>query len=233
MAILTLALAKAQVAQVIGNPTDTDLLSEAGAEIQRVVEELNLKDLDWNAAETTIATIIGTAEYALPADFRKIYSVRLATNKRYLKYIEQRMWDRVIADPTSNRTPVGYNIFPRTSNTVALLRVLPPPSQVENMTVKYYSLMDTPSVDGTALDIVERYQGYIIYQAKANLLANHAENESRIAFWQGRADRMFADMLNESQVQPDMDEGMVPAAAAASVFPLDHPAAILQLYDGF
>jgi hypothetical protein len=223
MAILTFAQAKAQVAQAIGNATDTDALTEAGAEIQRVVEELNLKDLDWLTAEQTIALVVGTDEYNLNTDFRKIYSVRLETNKRPLKYIEQRVWDRSIYDQTSNRTPWGYNIFPRSSNTVAQIRVLPPPASVENILVKYYKLMATPSVDGTALDIVERYQAWIIYQARANILANHGENDSRIMYWQGKADRMLALMLDESQVQPDNDEGFRPGFTGDRVFPGDVP----------
>jgi hypothetical protein len=223
MAILTFAQAKAQVAQAIGNATDTDALTEAGAEIQRVVEELNLKDLDWLTAEQTIALVVGTDEYNLNTDFRKIYSVRLETNKRPLKYIEQRVWDRSIYDQISNRTPWGYNIFPRSSNTVAQIRVLPPPASVENILVKYYKLMATPSVDGTALDIVERYQAWIIYQARANILANHGENDSRIMYWQGKADRMLALMLDESQVQPDNDEGFRPGFTGDRVFPGDVP----------
>jgi hypothetical protein len=223
MAILTFAQAKAQVAQAIGNATDADALTEAGAEIQRVVEELNLKDLDWLTAEQTIALVVGTDEYNLNTDFRKIYSVRLETNKRPLKYIEQRVWDRSIYDQTSNRTPWGYNIFPRSSNTVAQIRVLPPPASVENILVKYYKLMATPSVDGTALDIVERYQAWIIYQARANILANHGENDSRIMYWQGKADRMLALMLDESQVQPDNDEGFRPGFTGDRVFPGDVP----------
>ncbi len=223
MAILTFAQAKAQVAQTIGNSTDTDALTEAGAEIQRVVEELNLKDLDWLTAEQTIPLVVGTDEYNLSADFRKVYSVRLETNKRPLKYIEQRVWDRSIYDQTSNRTPWGYNIFPRSSNTVAQIRILPPPASVENILVKYYKLMATPSVDGTALDIVERYQAWIIYQARANILANHGENDSRIMYWQGKADRMLALMLDESQVQPDNDEGFRPGFTGDRVFPGDVP----------
>ena len=223
MAILTYGAAKALVAQVLGNSTDTDLLTEAGAEIQRVVEELNLKDLDWLATSQTIPLVIGTADYNLNSNFRKVYSVRLESNKRVLTYIEQREWDRTIYDQTSNRTPFGYNIFPRTSNTQAQIRFLPTPAGVENATVKYYKAMDTPSVDGTALDIVERYQGWIIYQAKANILANHGENDSRIMFWQNKADRMLADMLNESQVQPDDDEGMMPGAMGTGKFPVETP----------
>lgn len=223
MAILTFAQAKAQVAQAIGNSTDTDALTEAGSEIQRVVEELNLKDMDWMTAEQTIPLVAGTDEYNLNADFRKIYSVRLETNKRPLKYIEQRVWDRSIYDQTSNRTPWGYNIFPRSSNTVAQIRILPPPASVENILVKYYKLMTSPSVDGTALDIVERYQAWIIYQARANILANHGENDARIGFWQGKADRMLAQMLDESQVQPDNDEGFRPGFTGDRVFPGDVP----------
>jgi hypothetical protein len=83
--------------------------------------------------------------------------------------------------------------------------------------------MATPSVDGTALDIVERYQAWIIYQARANILANHGENDSRIMYWQGKADRMLALMLDESQVQPDNDEGFRPGFTGDRVFPGDVP----------
>lgn len=233
MAIYTFAQAKAQVARIIGNEADTNLLTEAGDEINRVVDELNLKDLDWLTAEETIPLVAGTDTYNLAANFRKVYNVRLETTRLVLKYIEQRAWERVVWDVTSSRTPVGYNIFSRSSNTVAQIQVLPPPSSVENLIVKYYRLMTNPSVDGTALDIVERYQGYIIYQAKANILANHGQNESRINFWQARADRMLADMLNESQVQPDQDEGMQPGHSFSPSFPLDHPATVLHFYDGY
>ena len=223
MAIYTLAQAAALIAQTAGNATDTDLLSEAKDEIRHVVDELNLKDLDWLASSQTIPLVVGTSDYNLSSDFRKVYSVRLETNRRVLSYIEQREWDRAIYDQTSNRTPYGYNIFPRTSNTQAQIRILPTPASVENAIVKYYKLMTVPTVDGTALDIVERYQAYIIYQARANVLANHGENESRVQFWQGKADRMLADMLNESQAQPDDDEGMMPGSMGTPKFPIDTP----------
>jgi hypothetical protein len=42
-------------------------------------------------------------------------------------------------------------------------------------------------------------------------------------YWQGKADRMLALMLDESQVQPDNDEGFRPGFTGDRVFPGDVP----------
>lgn len=233
MAILTYAQAQAQVASVLGNSTDTDLLAEAANEINHAISELNMRDWEWLLTFEDIAVVAGTEDYTFTnSDMRKVYDVRLLGNKRALMPIDQRLWDRVSSDPATRGIPFGYTII-RTSTTVSKIRLIPPPASTDTARVRYYKLITTPSAGGTALDIVERYQPWILWQAKASILQNHGENSERSAYWQARADRFLAQMIEEDKYMPDHDQGMLPAAAASFRYPLDSVANILTEIDGF
>jgi hypothetical protein len=192
-----------------------------------------MRDWEWLLTFEDIVLVAGTEDYTFTAgDMRKVYDARLLGNKRPLMHIPQRLWDRVASDPSSNGTPFSYTIL-RTSNTVSKIRFIPPPGAADTARVRYYKLIATPSVDGTALDIVERYQPWAIMQARATLLQNHSENEGRAQYYQARADRFLQMMIQEDQFSPDQDEGFLPAAAASFRYPLDSVANILAEIDGF
>jgi hypothetical protein len=231
MAIYTWAEAKAQVAKVLGNSTDATLLSEAGDAIQRAFDKLEKHDFEWLFKETVpspstptdIAIVANTTDYNLPADFRKVYSCRTITNdKRPLQYVSQRKWDKHTWDQASYQFLFGYNIIPRSSNTQAQIRFMGTPSRADTARVRYYRTLIRPSVDGTALDVVERYQDWIIYYARFMVLVEHREMDAGL-FWKGMADEIWREMTNEDQIQPDQDDYMLPGAAASPTFPPTHP----------
>ena len=241
MAIYTYAQAKAQVAKILGNSADTTLLSEAGDAIQRAFDKLDKTDLEWGIKETVpspgtptdLAIVAGTTDYNLPSDFRKIYSARFITNdKRPLKYLSQRDWDRTTWDQSSLQYVAYYSIFPRSSNTQAQVRLYGVPARSDNMRVRYYRTLTRPTVDGTALDIVERYQDWVIYYSRFLLLAEHGERETQAMFWKGMADEMWGLMVNEDQTQPDQTQYMMPGSIDSPNFPPSHPYYTLLQQDG-
>jgi len=236
MAILTYAQAKAQVAKVVGNQADTTILSEAGDAIQRAFDKLDKNDFEWTFKETSgasdISIVAGTTDYNLPADFRKVYSCRTITNdKRPLQYVSQRAWDKHTWDQTSYQFLFAYNIIPRGSNTQDKIRVIGTPSRSDTLRVRYYRTLTRPSTDGTALDIVERYQDWVIFYSRYLVLAEHREMDTAM-FWKGMADEMWGMMTSEDQIQPEEDTNMVPGALAAPTFPPTHPYYTLLQQDG-
>lgn len=241
MAILTYAQAKAQVAKLLGSSSDTTLLSEAGDAIQRAFDKLEKADFEWLIDETVpspstptdIDIVAGTSDYNLPSDFRKVYSCRfLAGDKRPLIYVEQRLWDRTSWDQSAYQYTFGYNILPRSSNTQAQVRLLGPPAAANTLRVRYYRTLTRPSADGTALDVVERYQDWIIYYARFLVMAEHGEREGQMMLWKSLADEQWAMMSNEDQIQPDRDDYLLPGYIAAPTFPPSHPYYTLTQLDG-
>lgn len=225
MAILTFAQAKAQVAKVQGRSSDADLLTEAGEEIQRVFEELNLWDLEFLRTSQNVSVLMGTQDYNLNANARKIYSVRLVNGTRPIAYLEQRDWDRIALDQTEAGTIQAYTLI-RSSNTQVQLRFFPIPAEADTAVVLYYRLLTSPSVDGDALDIIERYQTWIIYQSRSNILAAHGDIE-RASYWQERADRMYRKLRQEDFDAPDRLADLRPGATSPW-FPSDHPSNYLR-----
>lgn len=226
MPILTYSQAQAQVAKVSGRSTDADLLAEAGEEIIRVLDELTLEDFQWLLTTgTPIPLVQGTQDYDLPANYRRMYTARLQTGNRPLTYVDQREWDRYVLDQTSQGSPTGYTIF-RSTNTQERIRIFPIPAQADNLIFLYHRVITTPSAGGTALDIPERYQTYVIYQARANLIASGHPNETDREYWQARADRYYRKLKHEDQ---DADRPAAFRPGDSSPLPADHPS--LWLYD--
>jgi hypothetical protein len=204
----------------------TDLLTEAGEEIIRVLDELTLEDLQWLlVAGTPIPLVAGTQDYNLPANYRRMYTARLETGQRPLTYVDQREWDRYVLNQTAAGSPTAYTIL-RTSNTQEQIRIFPIPQQDDNLIFLYHRLIVTPSAGGTALDIPERYQTYVIYASRANLIASGHPNETDRDYWQGRADRYFRKLKHEDQ---DADRPAAFRPGDSSPLPADHPS--LWLYD--
>jgi len=225
MAIYTYSQMQAQVAKVLGRATDADLLTEAADEIIRVLDELGLNDFQWLLKPgTPIPLVANTQDYNLPSDYRRMYTVRLGTGNRPLAYVDQREWDRYVLNQATPGTPMGYTII-RTTNTQEQIRIFPIPSQADTLVFLYHRLITTPSVGGTAVDIPERYQTYVIYQARANLIFSHP-NEQGGEIWQARADRYLKKMQHEDQ---DADRPAAFRPGDASPLPADHPS--LWLYD--
>jgi len=225
-----------QVARVLGNKSDSDLQDEAKDAIKAVIDDLNSEwDFEFNLTTTTVTLVADTKTYSVGTskDLKKIFNIYSQTNNWSLHYINQRLWDRVVADSDSSGTVIGYNLINQTlgASEEKKLSLLYTPSAADTLTVWYYRLIDTPSADSDLLDVPQAYQRYIIYAAKAMILADHDSNENRVAFWQRMADRRLQRIKWTDIHHPDADEGFLAPKVASAVFPLDHPvSAILQSY---
>lgn len=225
-----------QVARTIGNKSDSDAQDEAKDAIKAVIDDLNTEwDFEFNLTTVDVTLEADTRDYSVgeAKDLKKIYNIYSQSNNWSLHYISQRLWDRVVSTSDQVGTVVGYNLISQTlgASEEKKLRVLYTPSATETLTAWYYRLIDTPSADADLLDLPQAYQRYLIYAAKAQVLADHGENDNRIAYWEGKAERKLQRMKWTDQEHPDADVGFLPPKVASAVFPLDHPvAAILQSY---
>ena len=225
-----------QVARTLGSKDDSDLQDEAKDAIKAVIDDLNTEwDFEFNLTTVDVTLEAATRDYSVgeAKDLKKIYNIYSQTNNWSLHYINQRLWDRVVSTSDQGGTVVGYNLISQTlgASEEKKLRLLYTPSATETLTVWYYRLIDTPSADADLLDLPQAYQRYILYAAKTQVLADHGENENRIAFWERMATKLLQRMKWTDQEHPDADVGFLPPKVASAVFPLDHPvAAILQSY---
>ena len=58
-------------------------------------------------------------------------------------------------------------------------------------------------------------------------------NEDRIAYWQGKADRLLMQMKSDDQEHPDRDLGFSTARDRVGAYDLTHPYAALLALDGW
>jgi len=232
--------AKQLVARAIGDVTDETLLDEAGDLILASLEELSLHHWEFLLkTAATIAVVAGTADYELPSDCQKPYTARLGTNQRPLAYAEQRDYDRIVTVVTTG-TPTHFTMFPGTVATGATpqhskttIRLIPTPTSTDTLILKYYRPLGIINDDGDTLDLPRRYQYWPIYQAKAMMLSDHGGNEDRIAYWQGKADRLLMQMKSDDQEHPDRDLGFSTARDRVGAYDLTHPYAALLALDGW
>lgn len=233
---LTYLQAYTQVARVLGNENDTDLQSEAQDAIQEAIDDLNAEhDWSFTLTEQNVTLSAGTADYSVGSnkDLKKVENVYLQNNNWSLVYIPEKLWKRIVSDFDQNGPVVGYNLLPVTvgASEEQQIRFRYTPGATDTAVVTYYKLIASPSADADYLQMPQRFQRWVIYQAKAHVLANNSDNEPRLSFWQQKADRQLQRIKWADSHQPDQDETMFPAVVSSAVFPYDHPiAALLRDY---
>jgi len=235
--LLTISEAARRVARVIGGQNDNDVLDEAEDAILAAIEDLNLA-WDWEFLRKTysITAVADTADYALPTDLRAVYSLR-DSNGTPLRPFSQRDYDRVAAQQSTG-TPYGYNLFPSSTvealdpqHTQINLRLIPTPSSGDTLTLKYYRRTVMYTSIGT-IDLPRQYQHWVIYAAKAMVLADHGGESDRAAFWMRKAERMLQLMkFSDLDQMTDQTPGFSPDDY--SLPDLSHPRTALFLTDGF
>ena len=229
------------VASAIGDAADTAILEEAANLILASLEELSLHKWEFlRRIQTISVTSALGADYSLNSDFVKVYDLRFTTGSQVpLTYLRQRDYDRMSTSQTTG-TPTHYTLFPGSAQIAAdpqhsttTIRFIPGPSASATAVLKYYRGMAIVDDDGDTLDLPRRYQYWPVYQAKAMILADHGKENSRISYWQGKADRLISQMKSDDQEETDEDLGFMSQRESVGAFDRTHPYAALAELDGF
>ena len=238
--LLTVIEASRRVARVVGGGNNVEVLDEAEDAILAALEELNVAwDWDFLRQTTTITLVDGTADYNLPTNHRSIYDVRLTSNAIPLRPFRQRDYDRITSQPTSG-TPIGYNVFPSSAvealdpqHTGMSIRFIPTPSMSDTATVKYYRRTSVLTSTGYTIDLPRQYQFWVVYAAKAMILADRGGDWDRATFWQKKADRLLQLMKFDDQSRLTDNEGDGFKPGDFGILDLSHPQTALWAIDGF
>lgn len=236
--LLSLNEAARRVARVIGGPNDLDVLDESEDAIIAALEDLNVAwDWDFLRKTTTVSITSGTRDYALPTDCRSIYHVRLASGIS-LSPMRERDYRRATASSIEG-TPFAYNVFPSTTvedldpqHTRQNIRFIPTPAASDTATILYYRRTLTVTQLGYTIDLPRQYQHWVIYQAKAMVLADHGGEFDRAAFWQRKADRQLQLMKWDDQNRLT-DEVVGFQTEEYNPIDMSHPYVALHALDGF
>lgn len=165
---------------------DTDYLSDAevDATVNEVYRELAGAD-DWPFLMRTheVATVAGTAEYALPATFRRFTSANIVGSER--RALDQRPAIELDAlDTVDDDEPEWFAQVADASGQRILL--WPTPDAVYTVTLRGYVEVDDLSA-GTSPVWSEEFHPLIAYGAAARLLAEEGDDS-------GRAERYEAEL---------------------------------------
>jgi hypothetical protein len=145
--------------------------------------------------------------YPVPADYRRMYSIRMYTNGSTLRPIGRRFYERSITNTEFVAgTPVGYDVSPIASR--SKVKLLPAPGYADAMGMRYYRRMFVASTSGDSnfLDIPQDYEPYMIAWAKWHFLTDKGEGRSQqAATWLAFAQEGVKKMLSDQIRQPDED----------------------------
>lgn len=159
----------------------------------------------------TTATFV-RRDYALPSDFKWIYSVRLGSNPRTLIPLPTRLYDRQLADQAGTAVPVMYSLFPVGAD--GKIRLMRSPSAADTLTIKYYRRITTSYTDSDALDLPQDQEFAVIAMAKAFYLNDKVSADGgrdRQQFWWSLANEEMTRAIAADATVPDEDTSLVPS----------------------
>lgn len=144
--------------------------------------------------------------YALPADWKKAYTVRLLASNRPLRNVRRRVVDRTQMFVFNTSIPWGYDIYGVAGK--GKIRVVDPPSQPDAMKLNYYRRI-TPAnavTDGTTLDFPMDSEPYLLAWSKWHFLVDKSEGRGeQLATWMTFSREGIKTMLAEQTNYPDED----------------------------
>jgi len=201
------AKAKRFVARAIGGgtPNDEDL-SEAADWINLGIDEMNRRRT-WKALQkesADIAVSSGTDSYDLPSDLNHIYAVRMiGSNDRPLHPVETRDMNRAVYGDldTYSGVPRFYTTFLTGENNQ--IQVFPVPGADDTLRVYYFRLITELTMDEETLNFPKKWRSAILYKARANMLADHDAETSRLRYWMQEAERAFRQARADDTTRPD------------------------------
>ncbi len=203
MALSVVQARKLIAKSVKGGANDQDLKNDAMEALILALSELNTDHCyEFLATAVTLTSTAGTADYTVPSNLLKVYSVLWGADYE-LAYRSQRVDDRFRPDKTSN-SPLGYNLYPL--GALTKMRLMPKPG-TDNVLikVKYYRRISIPAAaSATAgdIDLPTDFQYWPVFQGKAHFLGDRNAPPMRIQYWQQKADKTLARMKWMDQQHP-------------------------------
>lgn len=144
MAAKTRAQLVSEVTYTVGNRTD--LATEAIDWVKRAYAYITESyELPEALATSTVATVAGTRNYDLPADYFSVYTVRNTTEDNKLIQVSPTYYDSLATDRSDS--PTHYAIF---SNDIWLY---PTPDAVETIQLRYRKQFAELSSDSTVHEL--------------------------------------------------------------------------------
>jgi hypothetical protein len=143
-----------------------------------------------------ILTVIGTEVYNLPAPFKRPYTARIVGGtERTLGWKDQREYDRLYQEQSTGSQPEWYNLFNPSTFTQARqtgkIRLLPTPSTVETLRVRFFRPIAEPAATGTYLDVPDRYVYALLEAARWHYLKNHDAETARLQMTEQKASELY------------------------------------------
>jgi hypothetical protein len=162
------------------------------------------------ATATGAATLtFGRSDYALPADFKQMYTARTVVSPRKLFPLNANLYDAISSTQTITGLPEAYSLFPQGG--VGKIRLYPPPSTADTLIIKYQRRMTIPTTGSETLDIPQDYEFSLLALAKGLYLADKGGNEVRQAFWTKFGEAGLSSARAVDRANPDEDLAFQPA----------------------
>jgi hypothetical protein len=159
-----------------------------------------------------IPLVSGTSDYNLPLDFSGYYTARLIDStgpKEWLKYIEQRHWDKITSDQSLTGVPEGYTTYnPISEGTqnfgTSRMRVFKTPDSSNYLVrVRYFRMFNTSSA---YIDVPNQYLYQFLNYARTVLLATKRAQDDPTAYSQ-QVMTAFGTVQQTDEQPNDDDDG--------------------------
>lgn len=233
----TLATAKIYVARTIGGQNDLDQLAAAGDAIKEAIEDWNLRR-NWNYllmdnSDAPIDIVAGTHTYDLQSTVKDQYTARLMSKTRTLQWVDMRHYDQIVRDVTQQSIPSHYTIFNAStafnasavSTQVGRVRLLPTPSYTQNdeLLVRYYRLIESPSTDFTYIDVPDRYLFALLARSKYYFMVNKDAESARTVHHDQISHELYKKCETEDEGYEDREVVLKPQTSYGQAFgPMIH-----------
>jgi hypothetical protein len=154
-----------------------------------------LHDLSYNELSNTFPTVVGTPDYAKPAEMRPLslwYIHPVNGGVVTLRPLNKDEFDQKYFDSTKTDYPCSYTVWG------SKIYLGPTPSAILTIHRNYYGLLDDLSVSNTTNALTEGAWQYLLFQALAESEAFGIEDE-RIPLWQAKAEKWLTDIAADHQ----------------------------------
>lgn len=201
MSQLTWRKAARRVAGSISLANQPDALEAAKDAIQETLEDWDTR-ADWRFTQIvapTISLASGDGSFNLPTTFKKPY-VAYLSSRRLLHYIERGNWHRLFPAETAASVPGYYTLF--NEATTAQGQIFAPTAANDTLNLLYYRAIEYSGDDEDTLDIIARWNGYILAGARMRLVAMKIANDKAL-FWEKRYEHGILKAMEDDRRMPD------------------------------
>lgn len=223
--ILTLDDGRTRVANSAGASGTSAELTRAQYAVQDALKRWNNAN-NWWCMFTSATASVTAASVRLPADFKYVYDVRLASTPMTLSHLPLRTFDRVLFNQTALGGPtthyhLSYAQASATANSVITL--LPNFANGDTMTLRYYRRITIASATANTLDIPEDHELGVLSLAKYFYLLDKGGPTERLQGWGGIAEDELKKAIAADKRIPDAEIYLTPGAAIDSYAGIVNP----------